>query len=79
MGRADGSRHTITPAKASGYDGDLSLTLLRGPEGTVVYSEVLWAVEDGGVLLVERGGRHEGEGECGRGGMEGEGWVSMDI
>jgi hypothetical protein len=43
--------------------------LLRGPEGTVIYSEVLWAVEDGGVLLVECDGRNEGEAR-----VDGEEW-----
>jgi hypothetical protein len=49
---------TVTSAKASGYDGDLGLTMLRGPQGTVIYSEVLWSVEDGCMLLVECDGGH---------------------
>ena len=72
--------HTVTSAEASGYDGDLGLTLLRRPQGAVIYSEVLWAVEDGGVLLMECNGGHEDEERLdGEGGMEGEGGGDMDI
>lgn len=66
--------HTITSAKAGGYDGNLGLTMLGGPQGAVVYSEVFWSVEDGGMLLMECDGGHEGEERIdGEGGMEGEG------
>jgi hypothetical protein len=68
-----GSKHTITPTKAGGCDGDLSLTLLRGPKGTVIYSEVFWGMEDGGVLLVERDGRHKGKAR-----EDGEEWKGRD-
>jgi hypothetical protein len=68
-----GSKQTIASAKASGYDGDLGLTLLRGPKGTVIYSEVLWAMEDGGVLMVECDGRHKGETR-----VDGEEWKGRD-
>lgn len=72
--------HTVTSAKAGGYDGDLGLTLLRGPQSAVIYSEVLWAVEDGGMLLMECDGGHEDEERLdGEGRMEGEGGVDMDI
>ena len=74
--------HTVTSAKTGGYDGDLSLTLLRGPEGAVIYFEVLWAVENGGMLLMESDGGH-GDDErmdgTGRGRMEGEEGGDMDI
>lgn len=68
--------HTVTSAKTGGYDGDLSLTLLRGPEGAVIYFEVLWAVENGGMLLMESDGGHEDEERwTGRGGEE---WRERD-
>jgi hypothetical protein len=53
--------HTVTPAEASGHDGDLGLALLRGPQGTVINTKVLWAVKDGSALLGECDGRHEGK------------------
>jgi hypothetical protein len=53
--------HTITSAEASGYDGDLGLTLLGGPQGTIINTKVLRAMKDGGTLLGECDGRHSGE------------------
>ena len=72
MGLAE-SEHTITSAEASGYDGDLGLTLLRGPKGTVIQSEVFWAMEDDGVLLGECDGRHEGKAR-----VDGEEWKGRE-
>jgi hypothetical protein len=44
---------TVTSAKASRYNGNLGVTMLRGPQGAIIYSEVLWSMEDSGMLLVE--------------------------
>jgi hypothetical protein len=53
--------HTITSAEAGGHDGDLCLALLRGPQGSIINTKVLWAVEDSSTLLGECYGRHWGE------------------
>ena len=59
-GRLQERGRTITPAEAGGHDGDLGLTLLRGPQGTIINTKVLWAMKDGSMLLGECDGRHEG-------------------
>ena len=65
--------HTITSAEPGSHDGDLGLALLRGPQGTMINTKVLWAVEDSSTLLGECYGRHWGEEAKGgrrRGGRE---------
>ena len=51
-------RRTIASAEAGGDDLDLSLIWTWGPEGALFITEIFGAVENGGVLCLERGGRH---------------------
>ena len=49
---------TVAAAEAGGHYGDLSLALVWGPEGAVLETKVLCAVEDGCTLSWEGDGRH---------------------
>lgn len=52
------TEHTITATEAGGHYGDLSLTLVWGPEGAFLEAHVLCAMEDDSVLSWEGNGRH---------------------
>ncbi len=51
-------RLTVATTETRRDYGDLSLTLVWGPEGALLKAEVLCAVEDGCVLGGESDGRH---------------------
>ena len=53
-------RHTIASTETSGDDLDLGLIRTWGPEGALFAAEVFGTVENGGVLCLERDGRHSG-------------------
>lgn len=55
-------RRTIASTETSGDDLDLGLIWTWGPEGARFVTEVFGTVEDGGVLCLERDGRHDGGG-----------------
>jgi len=55
--------HTIAPAETGGDDLDLSLIWTWGPKGAFFIAEVFGAVENSGVLRLERGGGHGGRRE----------------
>ena len=66
---------TVAAAEAGGHYGDLSLALVWGPEGAVLETEVLCAVEDDCMLCGEGDRRHVCVlGVAGRGGRGG-GWL----
>ena len=54
-------RLTIAAAETGGHYGDLSLTLVWGPEGALLDTHVLWTVEDDRVLGAESYWRHVGD------------------
>ena len=51
-------RRTIASTETGSDDLDLGLVLTWGPEGALFIAEVFGAVEDSGVLFLERGRRH---------------------
>ena len=55
---AGSKKLTIAATEAGGHYGDLSLTLVWGPEGAFLEAHVLCAMEDGSVLGREGDGRH---------------------
>ena len=60
---------TIAATEAGGHYGNLSLTLVWGPEGALLVVEVLCTMEDDCVVGGESDGRHcEWAGEAGIGG-----------
>ena len=61
----DGSRwrRTVASTETGGDDLDLSLIWTWGPEGTFFIAEILGAMENGGVLCLEKRRHDRGDGK----------------